>query len=99
MPRVGANDAHHTLPANDLAVAAHLFYRCLYFHGPLLLRPGPRCYTRTWTTSRGIRSALLSNHTASVPPSPCHLAGCGCSACASCRRYVQIGRASCRERV
>src|SRR5512133_624699 len=38
MPRIGANYAHHALPAYGLAVAAHLFYRCLYFHGPLLLR-------------------------------------------------------------
>jgi hypothetical protein len=26
MPRVGANYAHHPLPANNLAVAAHLFH-------------------------------------------------------------------------
>jgi len=42
VPRIGANDAHHPLPADDFAVAAHLLYRCLYFHGALLLRPGTR---------------------------------------------------------
>jgi hypothetical protein len=33
MPRVLADDAHYPLPANDLAVAADLFYRSQYFHG------------------------------------------------------------------
>jgi hypothetical protein len=31
-----ANDAHHALAADDLAVAAHPLYRCHYFHLEIL---------------------------------------------------------------
>jgi len=33
MPRVGgADDAHHAVPADNLAVPADLLHRCQYFH-------------------------------------------------------------------
>jgi hypothetical protein len=36
MPRIFADDTHDPLPADDLAVAAHLFDRSPYFHDSLL---------------------------------------------------------------
>jgi len=39
MPRVGgADDAHHAVPADNLAVPADLLHRCQYFHLALPLR-------------------------------------------------------------
>jgi hypothetical protein len=33
VPQIRTDHAHHTVAADDLAIAAHLFYRSANFHG------------------------------------------------------------------
>ena len=39
VPRVGANDPHHTMALNDLALIAYFSYRNSYFHIKPLVTP------------------------------------------------------------
>src|SRR5581483_3326939 len=74
VPWVRADDPHLPVPADDLALVAHLLHR-----RPNLHAPDP-------PTGSGTRSCRATDRTATAPPAPCPPAGSGCSASASCPR-------------